>query len=221
MEDTWLETCKEWYEYGAGIVWGPTPSEVIREAGQRVRLAIRRLNRERVKTKLQESSLVQDLKNSAASARCVNDLKPAAMAISRCRKMQTRIEKMSYQMHGLQMQMLETDVHTNTAEIMQTVVAALAQTNAMTGGGKSVQHTALSYEKQKAMLEMTQETFASMQDDEEEEEDADDMVSQLASEMNIKLTFDLPQAVPHKVQAAEHDNGIEHLMERMNNLRST
>jgi len=220
MDDTWIETFQEWYEFGSEVVWGPGPAQIIRNAQQNIRQSIRRLDRERNRHKRQEQKLVEDLKTTAPSARCLDDLKPAALAISRCRRGQRRIDRIIFQMQGLEMQILETDVHANTAATMNSVSSALTHANALTGGAKSVYQSISTYEKQKAVLEMTQDAFSNLYDEGGEEEDADNMVAEIASEINIQLSFELPRvSKPETSSPPPAPNELESLLERFQKLK--
>jgi len=217
MTDTWGETFEELYEKLNELVYGPTPAEVIRRASANVRSAVTKLERERKKLEAQEQQMMANTRRQESTAKSFADLRPGLLAISKSRRSMARIDKLSLKMRGLQQQLIETEVHSTTSDVLRAVTGALMQANAVTGGGQSIQKTVVNYERQKALLEMTQDSFA--EDEEEEEEDADAMLLQIAQEAHLRLSFALPtvqQAPPAAVAAAAVE---EELFARLDRLR--
>jgi hypothetical protein len=221
MADTWLDTLEEWTEYINEQLYGPPPEEVLRRAGASIRSAISKLERERNKVSAQEKLLLAVVKTSARDARSFADLKPSLLAVANARRSATRIDKLSLKMRRLQQQLIETEVHSTTATLMHGVTNALAQASAMMGGAQGVQRTLHNYEKQQALLEMTQESFDQLEDEEADEDTADDMLAEIAAEANLHLAFDLPTPVREapKMLATEEPDMVE-LMQRLENLRA-
>jgi division protein CdvB (Snf7/Vps24/ESCRT-III family) len=221
MADTWLETLESLTEYCSEHLYGPPPGEVLRRAGASIRSAISKLERERNKVSAQEKLLLAGVKTSAQSARSFADLKPSLFAVANARRSAARIDKLALKMRRLQQQLIETEVHSTTATLMHGVTNALAQASAMTGGAQGVHRTVLNYEKQQALLEMTQESFDQLEDEEADEDTADEMLAEIAAEVNLQLAFELPTPVrvAPVVSAAEEPDMVE-LMQRLENLRA-
>ena len=223
-EDTWLETLESWTEY-VGETWteyfyGPSPAETIRRASGSIRAAVLKLARERKKTSAHEQQLFASTKGLEKTARSFADLRPGLLAIANARRSGARIDKLTLKMRSLQQQLVETEAQTTTSQVMHSVTHALAQASAMTGGFAAVQHTLRNYEKQKALLEMTAESFEQLDEEEEDEEMADELLTQIAHEANLKLTFELPEAFT-AVNVREEVPEMEELMERLDQLRKT
>jgi hypothetical protein len=102
---------------------------------------------------------------------------------------------------------------------MHSVTYALAQASAMTGGLSGVHHTLRNYEKQKAVLEMTAESFEQIDDEEEDEAVADELLAQIAHEANLTLSFDLPSVDRAAKVAEEEAPDMMELLERLENLQ--
>jgi len=195
MADTWLETLEVWTDYVSEQLYGPPPEEVLRRAGASIRSAISKLERERNKVAAQEKLLLAGVRTSAQSARSFADLKPSLLSVANARRSASRIDKLALKMRRLQQQLIETEVHSTTATLMHGVTNALAQASAMTGGAQGVQRTVMNYEKQQALLEMTQESFDQLEDAEADEDTADEMLAEIAAEVNLHLSFELPTPV--------------------------
>ena len=220
MTDTWLDTFETWSDYFSEALYGPPPDEVLRRAGASIRSAVHKLERERKKTSTQEAVLLANVRTSSASARSFADLKPALLAVASARRSASRIDKLMLKMRRLQQQLIETEVHSTTATVMHGVTNALAQATALTGGYQGVQRTVMNYEKQQALLEMTQESFDQLEDEEEVEGTADEMLAEIAAEVNLKLSFDLPTPAKREAtfEAAGEEPDMEELMKRLANL---
>lgn len=218
-DETWLETLESWSEAAAEYLYGPPPAEVIRRASASIRFAVLKLERERRKTTQQEQTLIAAARAAAPGARTFADVRPALLAVANTRRSGARIDKLTLKMRSLQQQLIETEVNSTTATVMHSVTHALAQATAATGGLAGVQRMVMGYERQKALLEMTQESLGTLEEDEEDEETADDLLAQIAAEANLALTFDLPAVSSGtRVSAAAVDNELNELMERFQRL---
>jgi len=197
--DTWSDTFESWGDALSEYLF-PSPAETLRRAGSSIRSAVSKLERERKKLDVQEAQLMANAKRQESTATCFADLRPGLLAVAKARRSKARVDKMTLKMRGLQQQLIETEVNATTTEVMQAVTGALTQANAITGGAQVIQKTVMNYERQKALLQMAQESFA--EDDEEEEEElADDMLARIAQEANLRLSFALPAVPPAPTQA--------------------
>jgi hypothetical protein len=218
-DETWLETLETWSEYVSEYVYGPSPTEVLRRATSSLRTAVFKLERERKKTAMQEKSLIADAKAAAPHAHSFADVRPALLAVANARRSIVRIDKMTIKLKRLQQQMIETEAQSTMTSVLTSVTAALAQASAMTGGVVGVRRMLQGYEKQQALMEMTQDAFADLEEEEEDESNADEMLSQIAAEAELHLKFDLP--LPSMAsQKSDDEVDYANLMERLQRLTS-
>ena len=217
-DDSWLETFESWSEYVSEYFYGPPPTEVIRRANTSLRSAVLKLERERKKTAAHEKELLAGARASAPSAHSFADVRPALLAVANARRSIARIEKLGLKLKRLQQQLIETEVQATTTGVLNSVTHALAQASAMTGGLVGVQRMVNNYEKQQAMMEMAQEAFDNLEEEAEDESTADDMLSQIAAEANLQLSFDMP--TPAASSAAVDDTEYDELMQRLERLTS-
>lgn len=219
-DDTWLDTFETWGEYVSEYIYGPPPEEVIRRANASIRTAVTKLERERAKVFQHETQLFTKTKSQEKTARCFGDLRPGLLAIANARRSGSRIDKLVLKMRGLQQQLIETEAHSTTALVMHNVTHALAQASTLTGGLAGVQRAVMNYERQKAILEETQDSFAELDEDEEDEDVADEMLQQIAAEAHLNLVFELPVvATATRTQKESSTEEMDELMHRLAQLR--
>jgi division protein CdvB (Snf7/Vps24/ESCRT-III family) len=218
-DESWLETFENWSEVLTEYVFGPEPQEVIRRANASIRTALLKLERERKKSRQNETQLLAEARKAAPGARSFADVRPALLAVANARRSGSRIDHLVLKMRSLQQQLVETEVNATTGQVMHRVTHALAQASAITGGLHGVQRMVLAYDRQKALLEMTQESLGTLEDEEEDEATADEMLAQIAAEASLQLSFDMP-ALPgaNAAAAAATDKELEELMVRFQRL---
>jgi len=236
MTDSLYDYLEETAERSWEWFWGATPEVTLARANSKVRQAMHKLERKRKEALAAETSLLAELRRAAPRARSVADMRSAAQAVARNRRGITRIDKMHFQLTGLQQQLLETETQNLTTTVMHDVVGSLMMANSVLGGAREVQHTMLNFQRQKAVLEYNHEQVSSLDDEEEEEEDAETLVAQLVQEQHLQLSFDLPAVAqqqreaprppPPAAQPAEaeavceaDDGDIDSLMRRFENLK--
>jgi len=221
----WVE---EQIDYAWEWFWGPSPEQTLARASTKVRQALRQLERKRREALANEAQLLAELRKVAPRAQSLADIRSSAQAIARNRRGIARIDKLNFQLTGMQQQLLETETQNLTSSVMHDVTSSLTVANSMMGGTREVQHTLMNFQRQKAMLEFNQDQFSALDDDEAEEEDAEAIVAQLVQEQHLQLSFDLPSVAkqapaepppqpPEEVPVADEE--VDNLLQRFEMLK--
>ena len=214
-DDTWKETLTEWYDWAAESYFGKCPKEIIRETQTDIRTAIRQLDRQTSRAKLEEAKLLNDVRAASKLARSDKDLYPVTKMVARARRGIARSERLKFDLVGMSQDMLETSVQSDMTDIMFRVTNALGQVHAMTGGANAMTLTVNRYERQKETLETMREKIEEMNADAGEDADARDTLSQLKDELALSLAYEMPRAsrgqpLPERVSAASDlPSGLE------------
>jgi len=186
------EFVDEWTEYGAELLWGPTPQQVMRRSAMKIKQNERMLERERSKLEAKEKELIARLRKCAATNGSRQELQNVALTVARCRKGMLKIDRMVLQLQGITQDMLSSNVTQAFTEVIHDVNVSLAQLRGLTGGVNGVNNTLINFQKEKARMEIANETLEDMLGDQDEEEDADETLAALADELNLAISFELP-----------------------------
>jgi hypothetical protein len=188
-----MEFFEDLWESTSSYINGPSQSDIIRQASGHIRQNVRKLEREKIKGKQKESQLIAELKKAGPKATKPADLRSLALQIARQRRGITQIEQFAFSLAGMEQQLLQTEVSTTMNSVMMNVTQALSMSNGMASGtntGMMLQE----YQKQVMLLDVKHDMLDDLQNDEDEEISADDLLAQLADEIDLQTNFEMPTA---------------------------
>lgn len=215
--------------------FGVSPKEQLRRTGNEIKASIRKLEREKANSVRKEQQLIVKIKAQAPKSNSIQDLKPLAQNIARTRKGTKQIDGLIFTMEGISQQLLSAETSTTINSVIMQASQALSMAGSL-NDPRALAQTVRQFEMQKFRLEANQDMIDGMQEDETEDLDTDMLLGQLSEELDLKLSFELPQpknktganietkAIASKLETVQQqteleDNDMSNLMQRFQRLK--
>ena len=199
--DDFLDAVDDGLDWAYKAVVPPTPKERLRRAHSEIRRSLQRLKSETDRSIRDENTLRHKMRSEAVRGE-ISATKATASTIVRGQISRTNLNKLQNRLTSLKSRLDAANTAESMNSIMKDTTAAMGAVGRSLGG-KDLQKTVTSFERQNILLGNLAETMSEAVDDCEEEQELDgdsiemqtaNMVDQMMEEISVESLMPLPNA---------------------------